>query len=441
MTEVSHEFGPTLTDTQAMLEASRCLLCDDPPCEAACPAHVPVKHFIRAIRFDNPRRAINLIRERNVLAGICGLACPVERLCVGACRSSDLTTPIAIGRLQHYAAVTDFQSDRSTAPAGDEDREKVAVIGGGPSGLAAAAELASRGHKPVVFEQAPRAGGICTYGVPAQRIPNELVAAEVEHVKALGAEIQTSTCFGRDVTLDDLLASGYRACYLAVGAQQSNLPPVPGTDLDGVTTWKPLLNACSASHLGEGAEPELPPHVIVVGAGGVAMDVATTVLHRTPNEVDIVCLEAPNEMPADEDELAEVRDMGARFHTRSLPIEITGEGGKVTGLRAVRIRWQVPDRFVPENAVPIAGTEYWLPGEMVVFATGARPAPDLADALPGVDTDKAGFIQVNPETGATSRPGVYAGGDAVAGGGTTIVASVAEGVRAARAIDAYIRGL
>ncbi len=429
----------TLTDTQAKLEAARCLMCEDPPCVAACPAKVPVKHFIRAIRFDSPRRAINLIREQNVLAGVCGLACPVDELCVGACSATELSTPIAIGKLQHYAAETELRSGRKGKP-GSANGRKVAIIGAGPAGLAAAAELAKLGHVPTVFEKNARPGGICTYGVPAHRLPQELVAGEVAYIKSLGVEIKTSVMFGEDITLDGLFKPGYAAVYLAAGAQQATTPGIPGQNLPGVTTWKDLLDGVSAFTFGEGERPVVTNSVIVIGGGSVAMDCAGTARQLGAEEIDMVCLEAPREMPAYHDELDEVWREGVRFHTRSMPLEITTAGGKVSGLRAVRIRWKEPDKFIPSNAERIAGTEYWLPGEMVIFAIGAKPAAGLDKLLPGVELDPGGQIVVDPETGATARPGVFAGGDLVSGGGTLIVKAVAEGQRAGRAIDVYLRG-
>ena len=428
-----------LTDTQAKLEAARCLMCEEPPCVTACPAQVPVRHFIRAIRFDSPRRAINLIRDRNVFAGVCGLACPVDELCVGACRSTDLTTPIAIGALQHYAAVMALRSGR-LGRRGPRTGERVAVIGGGPSGLAAAAELARLGHQPTVLEKQKRPGGICTYGVPQSRMPQELVTGEVEYVNSLGVEIATSSVFGRGQTVDDLFAAGYKAVYVSAGAQQAARPGVPGENLEGVTTWKELLDGLSAYELGEGNEPLMTDSVIIVGGGSVAMDVACAARTLGAKEIDLVCLESPREMPAYASELDEAWEQGARFHTRSMPVEITGRDGRVTGLKAVRIRWKEPDNFVPSNAEVIDGTEYWLPGRMVVLAIGARPAAGLAAALPGVKLDDGGRIVVDPETQATSRAGVFAGGDVAAGGGATIVQAVAEGKRAGQAIDAYLGG-
>lgn len=431
--------APVLTDTQAKMEAARCLMCEDPPCVAACPAGVAVKHFIRAIRFDAPRRAINLIRDRNVFAGVCGLACPLEELCVGACRSTDLSTPIAIGQLQHFAAVTELRSGRTGQP-GPRNGQKVAIIGAGPSGLSAAAELARLGHLPTVFEKHNRPGGICTYAAPAHRIPQELVDGEIDYIKSLGVEIKTSVAFGEQDTIDDFFAAGYKAVYLAAGLQEAVLAGIRGEDLQGVITWKDLLEGFCASAFGEGPRPKVPSSVIVVGGGGVAMDVAGTAARLGAAEIDLVCLESPREMPAYHYELDEVWDEGVRFHTRSMPLEITGKDGKVSGLKAARIRWKEPGRFVPANAEEIAGTQYWLPGEMVVMAVGARASTRLVKALPGVQLDAAGRIVVHPETGATSRPGVFAGGDIASQGGATIVKAVAEGKRAAAAMDVYLRG-
>ncbi len=432
-------WGAVLTDAQAKLEASRCLMCDDPPCVQACPAQVPVKHFIRAIRFDNPQRAINLIREQNVCAGICGLACPVEKLCVGACRSTDLTTPVSINRLQHYAAVKGIGRGGKASKAASSGK-KVAIVGGGPSGLAAAAELARAGHAPTIFERHRLAGGITTYGVPAHRLPQELVAAEVAYVQSLGVEIRTGIALGVDFTVDDLFKQGFSACYVSVGLQEAITPGLAGEELQGVIHWKELLDGFSAYNLGEGERPSVPNSVVVVGGGSVAMDVASAARQLGAMELDVVCLESPCEMPADAEEMEEVWNLGARFHTRSMPLEVTGEKGKVTGLKAQRIRWQEPERFVPANAELIKETEYWLPAEMVVFAIGARASGDIGKAISGVEFGRGGRIVVDEETLATSRPGVYAGGDAVVDGGMTIVKSVAEGKRAGQAIDVYLRG-
>ncbi len=426
-----------LTDAQAKMEASRCLMCEDPPCVAACPAEVPVKHFIRAIRFDSPRRAINLIRDRNVLAGVCGIACPVDELCVGACTSTELSTPIAIGQLQHYAAMRALESDW-TMKAPPANGKRVAVIGAGPSGLAAAAELARQGCGVTVFEKEKLPGGICTYGVPGDRVPQELVAGEVAHIQSLGVEIQTGAALGPGRRLDDLLAGEFDAVYISMGLADAATPGIRGEKLAGVMHWRKLLGANSAHHLGEGDRPVVAKSVIVIGGGSVAMDVASAAHALGAEEIDMVCLESPREMPAYHAELSEVCELGVRFHTRSMPLEITGEKGKVTGLRLARIRWKEPDRFVPANAERIKETEYWLPAEMVVFAIGSRPVAGLREALPGVTFDKSGRILANPKTGATSREGVFAGGDVVGGGGTTIVKAVAEGKRAGQAIAAFL---
>lgn len=304
--------------------------------------------------------------------------------------------------------------------------------------MAAAAELARLGHRPTVFERQQRAGGICTYAVPGHRLPQELVAGEIKYIEGLGVEIKHGSPFGDGQTLDDLFTTVYEAVYISSGLQEAAMPGISGETLEGVTTWKALLEGFAKFRLGEGEKPSAADEVIIVGGGSVAMDAAGVAKALGASEIDMLCLEAPHEMPAYHAELDEAWDEGVRFHTRSMPLEITGENGRVTGLRAVRIRWMEPDKFVPSNAEKIAGTEYWLPGSMVVFAIGARASARLAEALPGVKLDRTGRIIVDAATGATSRPGVFAGGDAAASGGTTIVKSIAEGKRAGEAIAAYL---
>lgn len=427
-----------LTDEEAKIEASRCLLCDDPPCTKNCPAEVEVKKFIRAIRFDNPRRAIDLIKSKNVFAGTCGLICPTEKLCEKGCTQKELLIPVRIGDLQRYSAEWEFPRKIKTYPQIKFNKKSVAVIGAGPSGLSAASELVKNGFDVTVFEKKSHPGGLLIYGIPSYRLPSEIVENEIEWIKKIGVKIRLNQNFGKDFSITDLFNSGFKAIYIACGLPNSSNLQIDGEKLDGVHYALPFLEKVSMFSRFNKEEVRVGKKVVVIGGGGVAMDCATSAKLLGAEDVLCVCLEGLNEMPASEEEKKIAIEEGVQFITRSKPLQIVENNGKVAGLKGCRIRWKEPYKFIPSNAEEIIGTEFNLIADTIIVAIGQKPDRDLTSSLEGVNIDGNGYIITDPVTFMTSRKGVFAGGDCRLFGGQTVVNSVKEGRIAAKSIAKYI---
>jgi len=426
-----------MTPTQALIESSRCLMCEDSPCNSGCPAGVDVKGFIRALRFENPRRAYELITQSNFLAGVCGIVCPTERLCQEKCSNTSLTTPVRIGELQRFAAQAEYASGRRALPPIERNGIKVAIIGAGPAGLSCAAELARRGYSPVVFERRERPGGMLAYGIPTFRLPQALLEREMEFIQDLGVELQVNSTIEGSEALDGLFQQGFAAVYVGVGFTEPVMVGMPGEDLEGVTSGLEFLDQVNRHDL----TFPIGKRVLVIGGGSVAMDVACSAARiQEVESVEVVCLEGLHEMPAFRTEFNDAMAFGVQFHTRAMPLEILGKGGRVSGFSGIQIRWKEPGRFVPQNAEKIPGTEFTLVVDTVIEAIGQRPSPKVKELFAGMETGRGGtFLVVNPETYMTSRAGVFAGGDVCIGCGTTVVAAVGEGRKAAGAIDQFIQ--
>ncbi len=429
-----------LVPAQAVAESHRCLMCHDAPCTAACPAGVDVMHFIRALRFDNPRRALEVIRRTNVLAGICGAVCPKERLCEGACLRNALRDPIRIGALQTFAAAHEMAHPRRAARAGgpSSDAPAVAVVGAGPAGLAATDALVRCGARVTVFEAREAPGGMLAYGVPEARMPYAFVNAEVSPLLARpGVELTPGRALGRDFSLDDLFSRGFRAVFLGVGlwkaARLAGVSEVPG-----VLHALPFLEAAARHARFHGPPPAVGPRCLVIGGGSVALDSAEVALRSGAREVEVVCLENTDEMPATREDIAGAWQRGARFFNRRRVTRLQRGPDAFFLIETIGIRWKEPGRFVPDNAEDLPGTEARLVADTVIVAIGQAPDPDVVRALSGLKRDARGLVQVDPETGATSVAGVFAGGDCASGCGRTVVASVAEGRRAGLAIAAHL---
>jgi NADPH-dependent glutamate synthase beta subunit-like oxidoreductase len=422
------EEGRTYTPHEAVIEASRCLMCDTPPCNAGCPAGVDVRRFVRKIRFGNFRGAARLIREANLLVGICGRLCPQEILCMEHCVRGDLDTPIDIAGLQRFAGDVELGA---MAPLPEEVAradERVAIIGGGPAGLAAAVSLRAAGFDVDILERDRALGGVLSIGIPPFRLDPTFVESELEYVRRLGVGVRYGV-ERADPTA--LLSEGYAAVLIATGLWRPYTIGLPGEDLEGVHIAADLLRAVS-----NGERPELGERVVVIGGGNVAMDAATTALRLGAERVDVCCLEARGEMPAFDSEIERAQEEGIELHTRVRPVGIVGADGKVVGFQGIGIRWKEPGLFVPSNAEDIPGTEFRLVADSVIEAIGQG----VLDRFEGVETDDRGLIVIDPETMATSAAGVFAAGDIVSGGATAVRA-VAEGKRAAAGIAAYLARL
>jgi len=417
LTEAVEPFTPLL----AMEEAARCLLCHDAPCSQGCPAGTDPGKFIRSLRFKNVKGAVETIREANILGGACARVCPYDRLCEEACSRCGIDKPIQIGRLQRFA--TDFEKSvgMKVLEAPEATKEKVAVIGSGPAGLATAAKLALEGYPVTIFEEKPAPGGVLTYGIVPARLPQDVVDQEIQYVKDLGVQFELNCKIGKDVTLDELKSKGYAAFMLAIGMQDSRVLDIPGCDLNGVTTAVDYLGVAKPTE----GNLNVGCNVIVIGGGDVAMDCATTAKSLGANKVTIVYRRTYEEMPANKEEVKYVSELGVNFFYGFKPEEVIGEDGRVSRFKAVGFK----DDSILE-----------LKADKVVFAIGQvaedpKPIADVAVSLDGKN-----LVLANEETCETNAKGVFSAGDVV-NGGKTVVEAVAAGKIAAQSIDKYLTSL
>jgi len=423
------------TPTEAVNEARRCLQCTEPYCNKGCPAQIDVRAFLNAVATGNLTAAARALRERNVLPLACAFVCPVEKLCEEQCRNSGMCAPVAIDRIQRFVAEQDIERRLYQAPIAPSNGRKVAVVGAGPAGLAAAADLTTRGYEVTVFEKSSKPGGMLARGIPPYRLPRELLDREVDHLAKFGFRVLTDTAVE---SVDDLLERGFEAAYLATGLWRSAKLGIPGEEIEGVYDALPFLEAFAQHPEKEGFPFRVGPRVLVIGGGSVAMDAACSSLRVGAEKVEIVCLESPVEMPGTREEIAHAWDEGVIFHSRVKPLRILGEDGRVCGFEGVRIEWAKPDKFIPSNAREMEGTDFRLWVDNVIVAIGQTLDESGRSLAEGLKTER-GRVVVDTETCMTSRDGVFAGGDIAAGGGTTVVKSIFEGKKAGAAIDAYLQ--
>jgi glutamate synthase (NADPH/NADH) small chain len=428
----------------AMAEAQRCLQCKTAPCRQGCPVEVDIPAFIGRIRDGEFAAAIDVIKAKNSLPAVCGRVCPQEDQCEKYCVRGLKGQPVAIGRLERFAAdhaLRQGREDEDAAPASAPG--KVAVVGGGPSGLTAAGDLARLGYKVTVFEALHAPGGVLMYGIPEFRLPKAIVRREIAALKKLGVEIIVNAVIGKTFTIDELLAEeGYDAVFIGTGAGLPHFMDIPGENYNGVYSANEFLtrvNLMKAYKFPDTATPvRVGRSVAVVGAGNVAMDSARTALRLGAESVYIVYRRSEEEMPARAEELEHAKEEGVEFRLLTAPVRILGdEKGWVTGIECVRMALGEPDRSGRRRPVPVLESEYRLPVDTVVMAIGQGPNPLVQHTTPGLDTDRRGNI-VADECGATSKPGVFAGGDIVTGAATVILAMGA-GKKAAAGIHEYVR--
>ena len=430
------------TEEQALDEAERCLNCKNKPCVGHCPVAIDIPGFIAKIREKDYEGAYQIINRSSSLPAVCGRVCPQETQCESKCVRGIKGEPVAIGRLERFVA--DWHNAHATekAKAPESNGHKVAVVGAGPSGLTCAGDLAKMGYKVSVFEALHLAGGVLVYGIPEFRLPKAIVQKEVDTLKELGVEVDTNTVIGRTLTIDELFDDGFEAVFIGSGAGLPRFMNIPGENLKGVYSANEFLtrvNLMKAYQPGSDTPIEHAKRVAVVGGGNVAMDAARCAKRLGAEEVFIVYRRSEKELPARAEEVEHAKEEGIVFHLLNNPTQILGdENGNVKGMECIRMELGEPDASGRRRPVEVPGSEFTLDVDCVIMAIGTSPNPLIKSTTEGLETQKWGGIIVNEETGLTSREGVYAGGDAVTGAATVILAMGA-GKTAATAIDQYIQ--
>lgn len=434
--EVYRGYDPT----QARLEANRCILCDDAPCTKGCPAGIDVRGFIRKIRFGDYQGGVRLLREENILAGVCGRVCPTEFLCEEQCRSQALTDPIRISALQRFLTDREMEVGRRAFDLPPATLKPVAVIGAGPAGLAAAAKLRQLGHPVTILEKLDYAGGAMVSVIPRFKLPQEVIDYEIQLVRDMGVEIKLGVAADEDLLPADLLSKGFDAVLLAVGLQDSYTVGIEGEELEGVYTALEVLKAASGRDTDRAVR--IGKHTIVIGGGSAALNTACCALRMGAETVNVTSRRTPAEMDAFEKDKHQALEEGIQINSRVRPTRILGENGHVVGLEGVRVTWKVPGKWSRDNIVDVPGSTVVMPADTVVIAIGQRPETEFLRCIAGVETAQNGCVLVDPESGGTSEPGIFAAGDILAGRTRrTVVQSIAEGKSAALAIHQYLSEL
>ncbi len=431
---------------EALLEATRCLNCKNPRCVSACPVGLKIPVFISKLVENDIPGAAAVIAEDSSLPAVCGRVCPQETQCEGSCILGVKGEPVAIGKLERFVADYSRSHPEEIRPEAVQERKqsaaKVAVIGSGPAGLACAADLAKWGYDVTIFEALHKAGGVLEYGIPEFRLPKEKVLrGEIEDVLKLGVKIETDVVVGRTVTVDSLLdRQGFAAVFIGTGAGLPKFMNIPGENLCGVFSANEFLtrNNLMCAYREDYMTPiHIGRKVCVVGGGNVAMDAARTAL-RLGAEVHVVYRRTEAELPARKEEVHHAMQEGIIFDMLTNPKEIIGnEKGWVSAMKCIKMELGEPDASGRRSPVPVEGSEFEIETDTVIMALGTTSNPLIAKTTSGLETTRRGGI-VADETGVTSRPGVFAGGDAVTGAATVILAMGA-GRTAAKAIDNYIK--
>jgi glutamate synthase (NADPH/NADH) small chain len=440
------------SDETAVDEALRCLNCKNMPCVSGCPVNIHIPEFIQKIKDGDFEGAYQVINLTSSLPAVCGRVCPQETQCESKCVRGIKGEPVGIGRLERFVADWHNAHCGEPAKAAEPNGHKVAVIGSGPSGLTCAGDLAKKGYAVTVFEALHTAGGVLVYGIPEFRLPKSIVSKEVDNLKAMGVEIATDMVIGKTLTVDELFERGYEAVFIGSGAGLPNFMNIPGESCKGVYSANEFLTRANLmkAYRSDSDTPIMKGgKVAVVGGGNVAMDAARTALRLGAEKVYIVYRRSMEELPARREEVEHAMEEGIEFKLLNNPVEIIGyenpddrrdpKNGFVTGMKCVRMELGEPDEKGRRRPVAVPGSEFVLDVDTVVIAIGTSPNPLIKSTTAGLEVNKHGGIIVEEDTGATTKEGVYAGGDAVTGA-ATVISAMGAGKLAAKSIDEYLSG-
>ncbi|PKM52276.1 MAG: glutamate synthase (NADPH), homotetrameric [Firmicutes bacterium HGW-Firmicutes-7] len=432
------EVAKGYTKENAIEEAKRCLQCKHKPCVSGCPVNVPIPEFIEAVASEDFERAYQIIVSENRLPAICGRVCPQEKQCEELCVRGMKGEAVGVGRLERFVADYHMENVKDQTAITTKNGVKVAVVGSGPAGMTCAAELAAKGYEVTLFEALHELGGVLVYGIPEFRLPKQLVKEEIDKVLALGVKVEKNVIVGKSITVEELIEEGYKAIFIGSGAGLPNFMNIPGENLNGVYSSNEFLtrvNLMKAYKFPEYPTPiVIGEKVAVVGAGNVAMDSARTAKRLGAKEVYIIYRRGEEEIPARLEEVHHAREEGIIFELLTNPVAIYGKDGSVTKIECVRMGLGEPDNSGRRRPIPIEGSNFTLDMDTVIIAVGQTPNPLIKNTTKALEVTKWGGIVVHEDTMETTMTNVYAGGDAVTGAATVILAMGA-GKKAAIAID------
>ena len=449
----AHNFDEVATGYSAETavdEALRCLGCKNMPCVSGCPVNIHIPEFIAKVKDGDFEGAYQIIHKTSSLPAVCGRVCPQETQCEAKCVRGIKGEPVGIGRLERFVADWHNAHSDVTPEVAPSNGHRVAVVGSGPSGLTCAGDLAKKGYKVTVFEALHTAGGVLVYGIPEFRLPKSIVRKEVDNLVAMGVDVETNVVIGKTLTVDELFEQGFEAVFIGSGAGLPNFMGIPGESYKGVYSANEFLTRSNLMKAYR-EDPDTPimkgGKVAVVGGGNVAMDAARTALRLGADKVYIVYRRSMEELPARREEVEHAEEEGIVFLLLNNPVEILGyenpddrrdpRNGFVTGMKCIKMQLGEPDERGRRRPLPIEGSEFVLDVDTVVISIGTSPNPLIKSTTAGLEVNKRGGIIVEEDTGATTKEGVYAGGDAVTGA-ATVISAMGAGKTAAKAIDEYL---
>ena len=431
------------TEEMAVEEATRCINCKNKPCMGGCPVRVRIPEFIEKVANKEFEEAYKIITTTNGLPAVCGCVCPQESQCESKCIRGIKDEPVAIGRLERFVADWHLANSSETAEKPESNGIKVAVVGAGPAGLTCAADLAKLGYEVTIFEAFHKAGGVLVYGIPEFRLPKAIVQKEVDNLEALGVKIETSMVVGRVLSVDEIMEMGFKAVFIGSGAGLPMFMNIEGESLIGVLSANEYLTRTNLmkAYIDEYDTPIIKSKkVAVVGGGNVAMDAARTAMRLGAEEVYIVYRRSMEELPARAEEVHHAQEEGIIFKTLNNPVKINGDDeGRVKSITCIEMELGEPDESGRRRPIPIEGSEFDMDVDTVIMSLGTSPNPLIRSTTEGLEANKWGCLVVNEDTLETTRDNVYAGGDAVTGAATVILAMGA-GKQAAENIDKKLRG-